>query len=489
MLVLALVAAGALRLAAQVDTVSPAAGGGTTWLTLNDCVRMAREQGPLGAMARSSWEGKEASYRSFMRGLLPQLSLQGDAPGYTHSINPVVLPDGTTMFIPQSQASSTANLALTQKIPFTGGELSVLSGLNRIDIMESRTHYYNAKPLSLALTQPLFQINTTRWDEEAQELHYRMAPRELAEALEDCAADVTNKFFDLLLASMNAANASLNVSINDTLYRISRGRFNVGKIAESELAYLSAKTDYENAVVGLSRSRETLRAALGMKAGVAFALLPPREISEGRVDPDSALAAARRYRSDMLNYDLQLLTAERGVVQAKSDNGFAATMSASIGYNQTAPALPDAYRQLLDQQAVSLGFTFPIFRFGAGSAAVDAALAQQKTTEVSVAQQRFDAEQEVLYEAARLNLLREQVAVAAKSDTIAQRRFDVAKDRYVIGKIDIPILFIAQSEKDAARRANIQTLWNYWSTYFRLRRLTLFDFETGEPLVAAEGAR
>ena len=482
---LALLAAGTARLAAQSDT---------TWLTLHDCVRMAREQGPLGSMAMSAWEGKESAYRSFIRGFLPQLSLQGDAPGYTHSINPVVLPDGTTMFIPQSEASSTASLALTQKIPFTGGQLSVLSGLNRIDIMESRTHYYSARPFALSLVQPLFQINTMRWDEEAQELHYRMAPRELAEAMEDCAADVTNKFFDLLLSSMNAANASLNVAVNDTLYRISRGRFNVGKIAEndllqSELAYLSAKTDYENAVVGLSRSRQTLRAALGMKPGAAIALVPPREIAGGRVDPDSALARARENRSDMLNYDLQLLAAERGVVQARSDNAFGVTMNASIGYNQTAPALPDAYRQLLDQQAVSLGFTFPIFRWGAGSAAVDAALAEQKRTEVSVAQQRFDAEQEVLYEAARLNLLRDQVAVAAKSDTIAQRRFDVAKDRYVIGKIDIPILFIAQSEKDAARRSNIQTLWNYWSTYFRLRRLTLFDFDTGEPLVAGEGAR
>jgi len=481
--ILALCACGALQLPAQVDT---------TWLTLQDCVRLARAQGPLGAMARSAWEGKESSYRSFMRGFLPQLSVQGDAPGYTHSINPVVLPDGTTMFIPQSQASSSANLALSQKIPFTGGELSVLSGLNRIDIMETRTHYYNARPFALSLVQPLFQINTMRWDEEAQELHYRMAPRELAEALEDCAADVTNKFFDLLLASMNAANASLNVAINDTLYRISKGRFNVGKIAEndllqSELAYLSAKTDYENADVGLSRSRETLRAALGMGPGTCIALVAPREIAAVRVDPDSALVQARRNRSDMLGYDLQLLTAERGVAQAQSDNAFVATMNASIGYNQTAPALPDAYRQLLDQQAVSLGFTFPIFRWGAGSAAVDAARAEQKRTEVSVAQQRFDAEQEVLYEAARLNLLRDQVAVAAKSDTIARRRFDVAKDRYVIGKIDIPILFIAQSEKDAARRANIQTLWNYWSTYFRLRRLTLFDFETGEPLVAGEG--
>jgi len=57
----------------------------------------------------------------------------------------------------------------------------------------------------------------------------------------------------------------------------------------------------------------------------------------------------------------------------------------------------------------------------------------------------------------------------------------------LIGKIDIPNLFLAQSEKDNARRANTQTLWDYWSTYFRVRRLTLYDFETKESLVARKG--
>jgi outer membrane protein TolC len=88
-----------------------------------------------------------------------------------------------------------------------------------------------------------------------------------------------------------------------------------------------------------------------------------------------------------------------------------------------------------------------------------------------------------MYAAARLNFLRKQVAIAAKSDTIGLRRFEVAKQRYLIGKIDIPILFIAQSEKDNARRANVQTQWDYWSTYYRVRRLTLYDFEAGQALV------
>ncbi len=463
----------------------------TLHLTLRDCIRMAQEQGPLGAIAQHQYEAKKSRYASFRAGYLPQLSLQGDVPGYYSAINPIVLPDGTTIFTPQREASSSVNLGLTQKIPFTGGQLSLQSGLNRIDLMDTKSHYYRARPLSVTLIQPIFQINSMSWDREAQDLTYQIATREEVEALEECAIDATNKYFGLYLSTMNAANAALNVAINDTLFRISQGRFNVGRIAENdllqaELAYLDAKTAHENALVELARAEHALRVAIGLDAGQPVGLLPPGEIGVVEVEPGQALVQARQNRSDMVNFDLQLLNAERGVAQAASDNGFNATMTASVGYNQRAPEFRDAYRNLLEQEQFSVGFSIPVFRWGAGSHAVEAAVAEQKGAEVSVAQQRQTFEQEVLYAANRLNTLRKQVAIAAKSDTIGQRRFEVAKQRYIIGKIDIPILFIAQSEKDNARRSNVQTQWDYWSTYFRVRRLTLYDFEAGRPLVEKE---
>jgi outer membrane protein len=466
---------------AQVDS---------TYLTLQDCIRLAQTDGPLAAIAHSSYDAKRSRHASFTAGYLPQLSLQGDLPGYYSAINPIVLPDGTTIFTPQREASSSLNLGLTQKLPFTGGQLSLQSGLNRIDLMDTKSHYYRARPLSISLVQPIFQINTMWWDREVQDIQYRKAPREVAEALEESAIDVTNKFFNLYLATMNAANAASNVAINDTLFRISQGRFNVGRIAEndllqSELAYLDAQTQLDNANVELGRAHENLRAALGLRAGITVVPLPPGEIGRVQVEPEQALAQARQNRSDVLDFDLQRLTAERSVAQARSDNSFNATMTASMGYNQRAPEFRDAYKNLLEQQQFTVGLSVPLFRWGAGSQAVEAALAEQKGAEVSVSQKKHDFEQEVMYAAARLNFLRKQVAIAAKSDTIGLRRFEVAKQRYLIGKIDIPILFIAQSEKDNARRANVQTQWDYWSTYYRVRRLTLYDFEAGRSLIEA----
>ena len=70
-------------------------------------------------------------------------------------------------------------------------------------------------------------------------------------------------------------------------------------------------------------------------------------------------------------------------------------------------------------------------------------------------------------------------ALGVKADTVATRRFMVAKDRYVIGKIDIGDLYIAQQEKDAALQSYVQAVRAYWIAYYDLRRATLYDFRLG----------
>jgi outer membrane protein len=65
---------------------------------------------------------------------------------------------------------------------------------------------------------------------------------------------------------------------------------------------------------------------------------------------------------------------------------------------------------------------------------------------------------------------------------VAQKRFEVAYNRYVIGKITIDNLYIAQNEKDQALGVYVQALRGYWLAYFQLRKTTLYDFEKGQAI-------
>ena len=74
------------------------------------------------------------------------------------------------------------------------------------------------------------------------------------------------------------------------------------------------------------------------------------------------------------------------------------------------------------------------------------------------------------------------LALSAKADTVAAKRFEVAYNRYLIGRITIDNLYIAQNERDAALAQYVQALRGYWDAHYRLRRATLFDFATGQPI-------
>jgi len=99
-------------------------------------------------------------------------------------------------------------------------------------------------------------------------------------------------------------------------------------------------------------------------------------------------------------------------------------------------------------------------------------------------QERIDFEQDVIQSVLEFNLQASQVKNSAKADTVAKLGYDVTFQRFLIGKIDVIKLNIASTDQENARIAYLNRLRDYWMSYFRIRSLTLYDFETNIPLTA-----
>jgi outer membrane protein TolC len=429
------------------------------------------------------------NYKSFKAGYLPQLSLTGSVPGYNRSIIPVYDTLGVRSFVPQSSLSSQAGISLDQKIPITGGSFNIFSGLTRYDeLLKNDQFSYTTTPLLITYNQPLFQTNSMSWDNDIQDLQQSYSLQKYYEDVEDLSMQVTMAFFDLYISKMNLENNEFNVAVNDTLYTLSKGRYEVGKIAEndllqSELGLMNARNMLESGRLDYLRAIDQLKLLIGLEQTVQITIQPPSQIINMTIDADIALAQAKQNRSDYIGYKITELNAERSVEEAKSRNRFNANMNASYGFNKNANMLPDAYAKLLYQEGLNISFSVPVFQWGKGTAEVEAAIANQKSVESNISMQKQNFEFDIKYQTLQFRQLQQQVILAAKADTIGVRRFDVAKNRYVIGKIDLNTFFIAQSEKDAARTSYIQTLRSFWVAYYRLRRLTLYDFATNKPIV------
>lgn len=473
-----------------VLSTSPVFGQSTLKLTLDQSIEIAQSSSPAAEIARLQFEQSQWDHRAFRSSYLPTIALSGDAPGLERSIDGIVQDDGSMRYVPQSRTFSTMRMLVNQNIPLTGGSVYMSSGLSRIDLFGNRSSFaWQSTPMVVGLRQPLFQFNEMKWERRLEPMRFQYARRTFAESLENAAVEITNLFFNVVIARMNVENATFNVAVNDTIYALSQGRFELGKIAEndllqSELALLNAQTDLSDARIALDRALQDLKTALGVAYDTEIEVIPPFNIMMLDIDPVEAVAYARQHRAAFVNMELQRLQAEQEVSRARHNSGFSANLTASYGLNQSAETIGDVYTNPLNQQRLTVGFQIPIYQWGRGKAELEAALADQERTERELRLQREELEQEVYFEALQLIQLQQQVSLAAKADTIASRRFEVARNRYTIGTIDITDLFDAQVAKDGASQAFIRTLHQYWASYFRLRRMTLYDFENDRPLTA-----
>jgi len=472
------------RVAALMLAAAGAAGAQAP-LTLPQVIERAQQQGLQSRANRSTLEAARARDHSFGARLLPQLSLGGYTPNYNRSIIPVLQPDGTTLYKPQQQTEGSLNMQLTQKLPFTGGDLTISSALSQLRLSGTSTiQTWSSTPYSVSLRQNVLRPNTLKWDSRERDLRIDVAERVYLETREDVATAATNAFFDVYAAKLSLKNAEGNVAINDTLYRLNKGRFEVGKISEndllqSELALLNARTAVDGARLRLQQALASLRLLIDVPVGTPLDVTVTAEVPQFEADTALAEDQARKNRSTMTDVELQALQASRRVTEARLNNGVGATVSAAYGRNATGPEMSAAYQDLLSAQRFSLSVQMPLVQWGVRSAEIQAARADQQRVLSTTRVAREQAVQDAHFAALQLGLSRRQLQLSAKADTVAEKRYEVTYNRYVIGRITIDILFLAQSDKDRALDAYTQALRSFWLSYYRLRRLTLYDFATG----------
>ncbi len=458
-------------------------------LSLQQAINTAQSNSPFAKQIKANYTAQQWRYKEAQAMQLPQISLGGTIPGYFREIGNVTQPDGSLLFQNYSRAFSNASFRVEQALMATGGTVSLRSGMERIDVFgNNRSTFWASQPLMLSYSQPLFQINRLKWNWQQTQLQYASATRQQIEQLEDLAVAVTGKFFSLHLARLQLRNAEYNRAINDTIYTVSKGRFSLGKIAESDLlqveyGLMNARNGVEQQTLRIKITEKELNILLtGNPDGGHLDVQPPLNVPNIDPDPVKAINEAKTNRSDYKSFELQENMARMNLKSAEISRRFTADLNVSIGFNQTAPTLGQSYQNIQGSQSAFVGFNIPIANFGRAKANFEAVKYTLDSKLEQLKNDRNTLEMEVYNQVIELKQLKTSLALSAKADTIAQKRYEVSKNRYLIGKIEIRDLFIAQNEKDSALITYIQSLQSYWVAYYRLRRLCLYDFEEDKKL-------
>ena len=454
-------------------------------LSLSRTIEIASDSSLQAFIAKNQYQASYWSFRSYKAARLPSLTLSLTPFQYYRDIvRSYDSQSNLDIFRQQQSLYSYGSLSIQQNVDLTGGTFFINTDLGFMRNFSSDIIYsqYSSVPIQVGYIQNLFGFNSFKWDKQIEPLKYERAMGQFLYDREAISEVSTQYFFDLAMAQTEYDMALSNVASSDTLYRIGAERYKIASIPQSDLLTLqldavNARNTLKNAEISLKRAMSAFVSYLNLEKGTAVKLNLPERPKDMDISVDAALARARENNPDFLGDRQNILEAERSVDQAKKSAVFDASFQASFGFNNVAGTFIDVYRKPLQQNVVSIGFSIPLVDWGVRKGRVNVARNNLNVTRISVQQKEISLEQDVVMTVNDFNMQQDMIRSAEEALRLANMAYNTTKERFIIGKADINSLTLSLNRQEEAQKNYISSLQNYWLSYYKIRKLTLFDFE------------
>lgn len=456
--------------------------------TLQQVVEWAVAQSPSSKNASNRRENAFWYFRNFKASFRPNLNLNGSLPNFQSTNTPVTQPDGSISFQNVNYSQSSVRLSLNQDIAAIGTTIFAASDLMRIDDFENRTVAYRSSPFLIGFNQPIFGFNSQRWSRKIEALRWEESQKGFNEQIEQISLYATQLYFDLLNIQTDADLARSNLDNSLANLEIAKVNKALGKISENDferinLSVYNARKALNKATMDLKIAGFNLKSYIGSDQAEEIELAVPLQIPSLKVDVQKALQQAYANRKENPQLKRQLLEAERDKTQAKRNNGLTASLNAVYGLTNTGEKIDGLVDHPGVQKVVQLSFNIPVLDWGRSSSQVKMAESRSELVKYEVEQETQQFEREVIVQVEQFMLLYEQIETSQQADRVAENGYQIALKQYQNGNLSITNLNIALQEREQSRRDYIGSLAAFWRAYYKIRMLTLYDFENDKPLV------
>lgn len=198
---------------------------------------------------------------------------------------------------------------------------------------------------------------------------------------------------------------------------------------------------------------------------------------------DDALMYAKENNPQYMESKQNIWEANQMLDRTRRESLLSAGLTASVGFNQIAPTFRDVYRNPLQQDILGLTLTIPIVDWGVRKGRFNMAKNNLNITQLSAQESEIRLEEDVIMTVGDFSVQQEMIRSAEEAMELAKVVYEQTQERFIIGKADINSLTLSTNRRQEAQRNYIAALRNYWQSYFKLRKLTLYDFESNKPIV------
>lgn len=469
----------------MIILVSVSAFAESKVLTLTQSIRIANDSSLQSFRARNQYQYSSWQFKSFRAARLPSVKLTMTPVSYNRYIRQRYnSEENIDVYRAQQMYSAGGLMSVNQNVDFLGGQVYLESG---IDYMRNFGDYagnqFSAIPIRFGYSQSLIGYNQFKWDKKIEPLRYERSKKELLKNMEGVAETAVNYYFDLALAQADYNLAVNNLRTSDTLCVIGERRFKIQSISEADfltlkLDRMNAQNAVENARISVKRAMFSLASFLGMDPNTEIEVILPAAPAVHEISVDFATMQARLNNPDIMQQRQNVIEAERDLSRLLAESRFNANINASIGFNQVSNSLGGVFTHPLRQDLVSLSVSIPLLDWGLKKGQVNMARNNLNVAQIAQRQQELDTEEDVITTVNDFNIQQHLVASAIDALELANVVFESTSQRFLIGKSDLNSITLSQSRRQTANNNYIRALHNYWLSYYRLRKLTLYDFNS-----------
>lgn len=458
-------------------------------LDLMRTIEMANDSSLAAFRAQNMYLSGYWEYRTYKANRLPSLTLNATPAQYYRDITRRYdSQQDLDIYRTQQSFYATGGLSVRQNFDLTGGTFYLQSDLGYMrNFGDNATTQFTSIPIRLGYSQSLIGYNAFKWERRIEPLKYERVKKEFIYNVEQMSEQATSFFFNLAMAQAEYDLAKENVTTSDTLYHIGEQKYKIAAISQADLLTLkldlvNARNTLKNKESELKRAMFSLASFLNIDKNTVIELELPARPRELFIPIEKALECSRNNNPQLLELKQNILEAQREVDRTKKESRFNASLDVSVGFNQVADRLKDVYKNPLQQDLVSISVSVPLVDWGVRKGKYNMARNNLNVVEISAKQDEVSIEEEVIMTVNDFHIQQQLINSAEEALDLSIMAYDETRERFIIGKADISSLTLSLNRQQQAQQNYISALQNYWQNYYKIRRLTLFDFVSGIPL-------
>ncbi len=404
--------------------------------------------------------------------------------------------DQFSQWFTNERLSSSGTFQVEQPILKTDGSIGLFNTFgwrnNKTEIanLGENSNKAFSNNVYIVINQPLFTYNRRQMALDELELNYENANLNYAIQRLTLEKTITSQFFDVYLAQLNLDISREELENTSKNFEIVKMKVEASLIAreelyQAELNFANAQLSVQDNELGLANAEELFKREIGMNLDEDIQLITALDATQVVVDLEKAIEYALKSRLELrqrqINIDKSLFEMER----TKSMNEFRADLQLTLGIFGDNEDFGKVYDSPTSNPSVGLTLNIPIWDWGERKARIQSQEVSLKTQRLELKEDEKQIRMDIRRSYRSVQTQMPRIEIARKNVENAKRTYEINNERYINGDLSGIDLNQFQTQLSSKKIELARALINYKTQLLDLKILTLYDWETQEPVSLA----